>query len=373
MNARERFIATLKFEKLDRPFHWEAPAVWPATIKQWYKEGLPGHITCSNITDSQAYDYFEMDKVVWLPFEGGWIGDPYYPFFEYEVLEDEGEKVVIRDTDGIVKRVLKEDGDTSMPQFLKFPVTDRETYISEIRWRLNPKSRERYPKDWDLLIDEYRNRDYPLGMFVIGPFGHIRNLFGDEELMYIFFDDPKLVHEIMEDWMNFYKQFIRMVCRDVVPDFIMIWEDMCYRSGPLISPEFYREFMSPYLKVVIDTVKACGISGIVVDNDGDCSKMLPLYLECGANAFYPFEVQAGMDIVSIRQQYGNQFMIIGGLNKRTLADSEEAIRKELDAKVPFMLEQGGYIPMLDHSVPTDISLKLFRYYLQYVRSLGTAE
>jgi uroporphyrinogen decarboxylase len=191
--------------------------------------------------------------------------------------------------------------------------------------------------------------------------------------MYIFFDDPKLVHEIMTDWMDFYKQFIRMVCRDVVPDFIMIWEDMCYRSGPLISPEFYREFMSPYLKEVIDAAKTCGIPGIVVDNDGNCSKMLPLYLECGANAFYPFEVQAGMDIVNVRKQYGDQFMIIGGLNKRTLADSEEAIRKELDAKVPFMLEWGGYIPMLDHSVPTDIPLKLFRYYLQYVRSLGAAK
>jgi len=373
MNARERFIATLKFEKLDRPFRWEAPAVWPATIKQWYKEGLPKHITCSNITDSEVYDYFEMDKLAWLPFDGGWIGDPYYPFFEYKVLKDEGGKIVIRDTDGIVKRVLKEDADTSMPQFLKFPVTDRKTYISEIRWRLDPKSRERYPKNWDLLIDEYQNRDYPLGMFVIGPFGHIRNLFGDEELMYIFFDDPKLVHEIMTDWMEFYKQFIGMVCRDVVPDFIMIWEDMCYRSGPLISPEFYEKFMSPYLKEVVSAAKNCGISGIAVDNDGNCSKMLPLYLECGANAFYPFEVQAGMDIVSVRQQYGNQFMIIGGLNKRTLADSEEAIRKELDAKVPFMLEQGGYIPMLDHSVPTDISLRLFRYYLQYVRSLGAAK
>lgn len=373
MNARERFIATLKFEKLDRPFRWEAPAVWPATIKQWHKEGLPESITCYNITDSEVYDYFEMDKLGWLPFDGGWIGDPYYPFFEYKILEDEGEKLVIQDTDGIVKRILKENADTSMPQFLKFPVTTRETYISEIKWRLDSASKERYPKNWGSIVKEYNHRDYPIGMFVIGPFGHIRNLFGDEELMYIFFDDPQLVHEIMTDWMNFYKQFISQVCSDVVPDFIMIWEDMCYKSGPLISPQFYQTFMSPYLKEVVDTAKNGGISGIIVDNDGDCTKMLPLYLECGANAFYPFEVQAGMDIIHVRKQYGNRFAIIGGLNKRALSVSEDAIRKELDEKVPFMLETGGYIPMLDHSVPTDIPLKLFRYYLQYVRSLGTAK
>jgi uroporphyrinogen decarboxylase len=153
----------------------------------------------------------------------------------------------------------------------------------------------------------------------------------------------------------------------------MIWEDMCYKSGPLISPEFYSTFMSPYLKEVVATAKSCGIKGIVVDNDGDCSKMLPLYLECGVNAFYPFEVQAGMDIINIRKQYGNAFTIIGGLDKRALAVGEDAIRKELDGKVPFMSEIGGYIPMLDHSVPTDVSLKSFRFYLDYVRSLGKAK
>jgi uroporphyrinogen decarboxylase len=202
-----------------------------------------------------------------------------------------------------------------MPQFLKFPVTNRATYESEIKWRLNPQSKNRFPQNWAALAESYKNRDYPLGMFVIGPFGHIRNLFGDEELMYVFFDDPQLVHDIMADWADFYQQFISAVCADAGPDFIMIWEDMCYRSGPLISPEFYREFMSPYLKRVIDTARNCGIPGIAVDNDGDCAKMLPLYLECGANAFYPFEVQAGMDIVAIRKQYGKRFAIIGGLDK----------------------------------------------------------
>jgi uroporphyrinogen decarboxylase len=210
-------------------------------------------------------------------------------------------------------------------------------------------------------------------MFVIGPFGHIRNLFGDEELMYVFFDDPQLVRDIMADWADFYQRFISMVCADVAPDFIMVWEDMCYRSGPLISPEFYREFMSPYLKPVMDTAKACGIPGIVVDNDGDCTKMLPLYLECGANAFYPFEVQAGMDIVEIRRQYGKRFTIIGGLDKNALAVGEAAVRAELDKKMPFMVQGGGYIPMLDHSVPTNVTLEMFRYYLKYARALGEGQ
>jgi len=369
MNPRERFLSTIKFESVDRYFRWEAPAVWPATIKKWHAEGLPEYITCSNIVDTKVYDYFKMDKLMWLPFEGGWIGDPFYPMFEYIELDDDGKHLLIQDYDGIIKKIKKEDPDTSMPQFIEFPVTDKEDYYQKIKWRLDHRTKERFPVNWPMLIKEYESREYPLGMFIIGPFGHLRNLFGDEGLMYAFFDSPELIHEIMSDWMDFYCGFVRDVSTDVIPDFVMIWEDMCFRSGPLISPELYKEFMSSYLKSVIDQCKKCGITGIIVDNDGDCKKMIPLYLECGANAFYPFEVQAGMDVLDIRKQFGNSFAIIGGIDKRVLSMTRDDVICEVNKIVPQMLSGGGYIPMLDHSVPTNVSLEMFEFFIEYTRKI----
>jgi len=369
MTARERFLETIRFGKLDRAFRWEAPAVWPATIKRWHKEGLPRHITCTNITDSEIYDHFEMDRLVWLPFEGGWIGDPYWPMFETSILDDDGEHLTIQDTDGIIKKMKKEDPDTSMPQFLRFPVESRSDYEEKIRWRLDYASKERFPENWPQLTAQYAKRDYPIGMFVIGPFGHLRNLMGVEILMYTLHDQPQLIHDIMAHWRSFYQGFIGLVSKEVVPDFLMIWEDMCYRSGPLVSPRTYREFMAPYLGDVISAARSSGIAGIVVDNDGDCLSVLPIYLECGANAFYPFEVQSGMDVVAIREEFGKRFAIIGGIDKRALALGEDVVRREIGAKVPPMLKSGGYIPMLDHSVPTDVSLSMFRYYLECVRGV----
>lgn len=369
MTARERFRATLAFQPLDRPFRWEAPAVWPSTIREWHRQGLPTDITCSNITDSGIYDYFAMDRVSWLPFEGGWIGDPYYPMFERTVLDDNGVHEIIIDTDGITKKLKKLDPDTSMPQFIRFPVESRMDYERKILPRYDASSPGRFPSNWQMLIKEYAVRNYPLGMFVIGPFGHLRNLMGDEVLMYKFYDDPSFIDEIMTHWKDFYLGFMGRVFRDVVPDFIMVWEDMCYRSGPLISPQQYRERLLEPLGRVIDSCVRGGVQGIVIDNDGDCSKMLPLYLECGANAFYPFEVQSGMDVLDIRKRYGPRFTIIGGIDKRALSVSEEAIRTEVDRRVPRMIAQGGYIPMLDHSVPTNVTLARFRYFLEWVRNV----
>ncbi len=225
-----------------------------------------------------------------------------------------------------------------MPLFLKFPVSSREDYKKHIQWRLDWTSKDRFPSNREGVVRDYLQRDYPLGMFIIGPFGHLRNLMGDETLMYALYDNPSFIHEIMRHWSDFYRGFINLICRDVVPDFIMLWEDMCYRSRPLISPESYREFMASYLKDVILSPQENGVEGIIVDNDGDCRKMLPIYLDCGANASYSFEVQAGMNIIEIRKEYGNRFTIIGGLNKYTLAINREAVKCEVDNKVPFMVE-----------------------------------
>ena len=81
----------------------------------------------------------------------------------------------------------------------------------------------------------------------------------------------------------------------------------------------------------------------------------------------PFEVQAGMDVVGIREEYGNSFCIIGGIDKRALARDRESIRTEVNRVVPYFLKRGRYIPSLDHSIPTDVSLDIFKYYVSCVR------
>lgn len=361
MNSRERFLSTFNFEKTDRPFYWETPGIWTATSQRWFTEGYdkPGNVSFG--------DFFNMDPIKWLPFKGGWTGNPYWPMFEKVPLDDDGVNITFVDNYGITKKERKLNPETSMPQFLQFPVKTRNDFLQKIKPRLDYESSNRFPPDWPNLIHDYASRDYPLGMYIVGPFGFLRNLMGDEELMYAIFDEPDFIHEMITHWKTFYTGFINKVCSDVVPDFVMIWEDICYSNGPLVSPSSFNEFMAPYLKDIIQVMKNHAIKGIIVDTDGDCKKMLPIYQNCGANAFYPFEVQAGMDIVQLRREYGSSFVIIGGLDKKTLARSKEAVKRELDTKVPFMLSKGGYIPMLDHTVPPDVPYENFKYFIECVR------
>lgn len=83
-----------------------------------------------------------------------------------------------------------------------------------------------------------------------------------------------------------------------------------------------------------------------------------------------FEVQAGMDVLEVRGNWPNHFVIWGGIDKRVLAKGRAAIEEEVVRVIPPMLRQRGYIPAIDHSVPPDVPLENWLYFFELVRSIG---
>ena len=104
----------------------------------------------------------------------------------------------------------------------------------------------------------------------------------------------------------------------------------------------------------------------MVDTDGMCMPLIPGFVEGGVAGLYPFECQAGMNIVEVRKRFP-QLLISGGLDKTKVAAGREAIDAELESKLPCMLQQGGYIPFCDHLVPPDVPWENFTYYRERVR------
>ena len=63
----------------------------------------------------------------------------------------------------------------------------------------------------------------------------------------------------------------------------------------------------------------------------------------------------------------------GTIDKRALAKGKEAIREEVMSKVPFLLEQGGYFPTVDHTVPMDVTFENYCYYINLMREVAGLE
>jgi len=306
-----------------------------------------------------------MDPLTRIAINSGYTNSPYQPPFETTLIEEAPEYRSYVDGDGILKKEFRTRADTSMPQFLRFPVGGREDW-RRIRKRLAPEDAAARIGDTTRLRALCRHGDVPTMLPICGAFGLARNLFGDEGLSYAIYDDADLLHEIMDVWLHLYIELLRQLTTDVRLDALLIWEDMCYKNGPLISPAHCRTFMLPRYRRLLETARSCGVRGIIVDTDGDCSKLIPLFLGVGIDCLMPFEVQAGMDVVAIGRQYPD-LCIMGGIDKRVLSEGRASIKQEVDRVLPFFRARGRFIPTLDHTVPPNVALADFQWYLQCVR------
>jgi uroporphyrinogen decarboxylase len=154
-------------------------------------------------------------------------------------------------------------------------------------------------------------------------------------------------------------------------DFAQVWEDMAMKTGSLIAPKLFREFMMEPMKRVTKVLNEYGIEIIMVDSDGNVDELIPLWLEGHVNLIYPNEVAASCDCLKYREQFGKEVLLIGNIDKRVLIEGtdKKKIEHEVMSKVPALVEQGGFAPMVDHAVPPDVSFENFQYYMDLIHEV----
>lgn len=403
MNLRERFLEVMVNFNTNVPtMKWEF-GYWGETINNWYRSGLPKRNparipttytsptsslytkswTCANRfvapgeypqgmpimagglywptqgfpLDADVRDYFGMDQTQQLVD----LNLLFYPMFKPETLEETDEMLKYRDVDGVVRLFLKESA--TMASGWEWPLKDRKTWRQLKEERLNRRDvRARLPQNWEELVRQYRRRDYPLGLggYPFGFFGTLAHLIGYEHLFYMYYDDPELIHEIMETFTELWIAVFAEVLKDVEIDHLQIWEDISFGNGPMVSLAIIREFMLPYYQRLIGFLKSHGVRLIFVDTDGYCMDIIPLFIEAGATGMFPFEVNCGMDIVEVRRKFP-ELALMGGIPKAEIVKGRERIDQILEP-VRAVLQTGGYIPFGDHFIPPDVPWDAFKYY-----------
>ena len=358
MTAQERFIKTMHFDLVDRVPYW-VPIFWAETIEKWQTEGHP---FTNEYDEEKRFDCDHKEHIrMWLNFE---------PPFEEKVLESDIEYLTVQTPKGIIEKVLKSrlrDSQISHP--LQYPIKNRDDYL-KYHSRLTGNVKERLNKVGNL--ERHVTRDYAVslrGSLDCGFYGPLRDLVGFERLNYLFYDDPILITMMMDDRAELIIQMLERILDKTTIDWFCFWEDMAYKNGSMISPDMFRKFMMPRYRLITDYLHKRGIDLIFVDSDGDISQLIPLWLECGVNGMWPFEVQAGMDVLMLRKEYGRDLLLIGGLDKRELAKGKKEIEQEIIKKVPPLIKDGGYIPRPDHSIPPDVSYDNYKYFMEYLRKV----
>lgn len=375
MNSRERFLATLAGEPLDRPLYWEC-AFWPETLQRWYREGLPQ-------SDSEAGPHDvpgERRRVPW-DVERHFGFDPHYlsmpvetrnlcPGFQREIIEKGDAWILQRNRNGALEKVPC--NGTGMRAMVKGVVQNRDDWERIKAEHLRPVLDGRVPDCFDQFVSGCSNATRPIWGLHCEHWLNLAEYLSIEELLCLVIEDPEWLKQMFADMTAFFLGIADQVLERVVPDMCWVGGDFCYKSGPMMSPDAFRAFLLPEFRKVSDYFRGKGVRGIFMHTDGDCRSLIPLFQEAGVDGAHPFEVTNGQDIVKVREAFPD-FMILGGIDKKAIAAGRTSIDRELESKLPYMLRHGRYIPYIDHAVPPSVSLDDFTYYRQRINEIVMRE
>jgi len=150
-------------------------------------------------------------------------------------------------------------------------------------------------------------------------------------------------------------------------DFAHFWEDISFKSGPLINPVVFREKVGPHYRRITYLVRSSGIDVISLDSDGRIDELVPVWFDNGVNTMFPIEVGTWhASIAPWREKYGKGLLGVGGMDKKVFAYDYAAIDEEVERLRP-LVELGGYLPCPDHRIPPDAKWENVQYYCQRMR------
>ncbi len=356
MTDRERFNNQMHYKPFDRCFNMEF-GYWDENFKEW-----PIFVENGITNNHEADIFFNFDRIEVIS-GNVWMSPP----FESKVVEETETTKILINSDGLLAEVPK-DGHDTIPHFIKSSIVTPEDWkrCKEERFRRDDPSRK---VDIEALKKAHPpDRDYPLGVNTGSMIGKIRDMLTFEGLAYACYDYPDMVEDMVETCCVLVEDFLDQVLPHFDFDFAAGWEDICFKNGPIVSIDFFKNVVVPRYKRIHKKLKEAGIDIWYVDCDGDVRPLLPYFLESGINCLFPFEVNSCCHPKELLDEYGKELRIMGGVDKMVLAQGKEAIKEYLESLVP-LVERGGYIPFCDHRCPPNVKPEDYLYYLDLKEEL----
>jgi len=154
-----------------------------------------------------------------------------------------------------------------------------------------------------------------------------------------------LLDQMLRFWTDYYDGFLAEV-GDII-DIVMIGDDLAGQDGPLFSPDFYRKFIKPRHKKLIEHIKSLTPAKIWYHTCGGCAEYIPDLIDNGIDILNPVQISAAkMDPQNLKNEFGKDIVFWGGgidsqhvLPFAKPDEIREHVRKNLEVFKP----DGGYV------------------------------
>jgi len=321
MNSRLRFLGTMQSGQPDRPPLFDE-GQRDEVLEAWRLQGMPAGAALSDLFAIDERDEIEPDL---------------YP----------------------------------IPDLEPWPTTPKE--LGALEAALNPDDPARLPEDWDACVRGWRDRQQTVMLRVHRGFFQSIGVYDWRrfyQMMLLVKDQPRVARKMLDIQGEFNARVTERVLRLVQVDAAVFGEPIGDNNGPLISPRTYRELVLPTYQPVLDVLHRYNVRTIILRAFANIYPLIPDLLKAGINCLWVVEVRAlAMEYPRLRGKFGRDLRLIGGLDLDVLREDRASIRRELEEKVPLLLEQGGYAPLLDGRVRENVTWENYCYYRELLERL----
>ncbi len=350
MTDRERFQRQMHYQSFDRCFNMEF-GYWDENFTEWplfYENDIRNN--------EEADIFFNFDRMATI---GGdvWM----HPPFENQVIEIRENTKVLINNDGLLAEVPL-DGHDTIPHYIKASIVTPDDWKQAKAERFNINDPARKIDVAALKMQFPEDRDFPLGIWTGSMIGKIRDMLTFEGLAYAIYDYPTMVEDMVETSCQLVEYALDQLLPHFQFDFASGWEDIAYKSGPIVSPKWFRRVITPRYRRIADRLHAHGVDIWWIDCDGDVRPILPHMMDGGVNCLFPYEVNSCTHPADLFREYGKELRIMGGFDKIEMGKGREAIKRYMDTLAP-LVKRGGYIPFCDHRCPPNVTPDDYLYYL----------
>jgi len=326
--------------------------------------------------DFDPYRYWDLDMIVINPNMDPRIAG-------IEVLQDSTERKVVKTGFGAI---IERRSTYPMPSYLDF---ETKTYEQMEAFGFDdPKDERRYFEAIDDQINSVADElnlglpsfidrvnmyadDFCVFGSVCEPHETIWRIMGTENVLTKLAEEPKRMAKFIERLGDFLVGIVQGQAAAAQGKLsgIYIWGDIAYDHGMFFSPQYWRDVYKPQLKRLCDAAHEAGLKTIY-HGCGDASVVFEDMIEAGVDAYNPLEAKAGLDVVDLRNRFGQRWAFNGNIDVRVLATNDrQAVRREVLTKLNAA-KGGGYILQSDHSVPDNVAPVTYDYMIDLMREYG---
>lgn len=252
-------------------------------------------------------------------------------------------------------------------------ITDLKDKLNKIMWvyMVDPMWRHAGKNDFYDRVGKAAKRmfettDYSIMVGFGGQFFELGSyIFRNDEFMMNMYVQPELTEKVLDKLLDIHMAGLEKLLPviDGYADTLVFGDDLGMQSGPMLSPEKYRDMVLPRARKLYSYTRENSKVKVFLHSCGAIYDFLPDLIDAGVEIINPVQTSAvGMDVEKLKKEFGKDLVFWGGGidTQHTLPEAKPLeVKRVVEKNSRNFMRGGGFVfnqihNMLDTVPPENI-------------------